>query len=291
MYNYKFVRNDIPDTYGILKLQDKILEIMVYIDDFCSKNGIKYYLMGGSALGAVRHSGFIPWDDDLDIFMPYEDYMRFISLCDEKLDTTRFYLQKEDTPENPYFFSKLRMNGTACINPVIKTGHQGIFVDIMCLNAAASSSFSKKLQYYAAGLLKARAITKTNYTTTSKVKKLQLIIAKIVVNGPIKKLLLHMVRKYNSAPSSQKAHLFGRASYASSFYNTDDFGAGKRVPFEQVELVVPCNVEDYLAARYGDNYMQLPDEATKAVYQTHAIEWSIDTDYSVFAGNTSDGDR
>ena len=55
MSNYKFVRNELLDDYGILKLQDKILEIMVYIDSFCRENQITYYLMGGSALGAVRH--------------------------------------------------------------------------------------------------------------------------------------------------------------------------------------------------------------------------------------------
>ena len=73
MNNYKYVRNDLEDSYGILKLQDKILEIMVYIDQFCKENDIKYFLMGGSALGAMRHKGFIPWDDDLDIFMDYEN--------------------------------------------------------------------------------------------------------------------------------------------------------------------------------------------------------------------------
>ena len=131
MNDYKYIRNNLSDDYGILKLQNKILEIMAYIDEFCRNNEITYYLMGGSALGAMRHGGFIPWDDDLDIFMPYKDYMKFIQLCETKLDEDRFYLQKEDTPENPYYFSKLRMNGTTCLSPVIDIGHQGIFVDII----------------------------------------------------------------------------------------------------------------------------------------------------------------
>ena len=61
----------------IKQVQKKILEIMMYIDKICKANGIAYYIMGGTALGAVRHQGFIPWDDDLDIFMTPENYEKF----------------------------------------------------------------------------------------------------------------------------------------------------------------------------------------------------------------------
>lgn len=63
-----YVRNDLQDTYGIIDLQERLLEIMVDIDGFCKKYNIDYCLMAGSALGAERHKGFIPWDDDIDIY-------------------------------------------------------------------------------------------------------------------------------------------------------------------------------------------------------------------------------
>lgn len=279
---YKYVRNDLEDSYGILPLQDKILEIMVYIDNFCKEHNITYYLMGGSALGAVRHGGFIPWDDDLDIFMTYDNYVKFADCCEKYLDTEKFYFQKEDTEENPYFFSKIRMNGTTCYNPILPKGHQGIFVDIMCLNNAPSGSLGKKVQYYAGGLLKASALLRTNYSTDSKKKKIELFITKCIVTKPVKKLLLRLVRKYNSHPTDEYAHVFGRAKFANSFYDSSYFGEGKYVPFEQVSLCVPDKAENYLADRYGSRFMEMPDEKTKALYASHASLWSIDQDYKEF---------
>ena len=96
-------------------IQDKLLEIAVYFDAFCKSNNVVYYLMGGSALGAIRHKGFIPWDDDIDVFMTYENYIKFFNACELSLDTDNYYLQKENTSEWPLFFSKLRMNGTTFI--------------------------------------------------------------------------------------------------------------------------------------------------------------------------------
>ena len=218
---------NLPDTYGILALQNKILEIAVYLDKFCREHNITYYLMGGSALGAMRHKGFIPWDDDLDVFMDFQNYQKFQTACKNDLDTKHYYFQQENSKENPCFFSKLRANGTTCIEEAWKhrkNMHQGIFVDIMCLNNAAPTHLGKYIQYYAAGLLKAHAITQSNYHTNSKLKKIQLFIAKWAVNPFTKSFLLYLVRRYNKKSTKTVAHLFGRAKFKNSFYPTEDFG-------------------------------------------------------------------
>ena len=279
------MRNELNDTYGILELQNKILEIVLYLDKFCKEHGIIYYLMGGSALGAMRHQGFIPWDDDLDVFMDYQNYQKFISCAEKYLDTDKFYFQKEDTKELPHLFSKLRMNNTTCIEYVNKNRkmHQGIFVDIMCLNNAAPKGIKRKIQYYSAALLKASAVAKTAYKTDNKLKKIQLFFSKLFVKGFIKKILLNFVRGYNkNFKSEELAHVFGRAKFKNSFYPIVDFGIPRYVNFEKIKLPVPRKVEEYLTIRFGKNYMQMPDEKTKAIYQSHSMKWDTKKSYTEY---------
>lgn len=282
MPNLKYMRDELEDAYGILPLQDKILEIMVYIDRFCQEREIEYFLMGGSALGAARHGGFIPWDDDLDIFMTYDNYAKFADCCAKYLDKEKFYFQREDCDENPYFFSKLRMNGTACLNPVLNRGHRGIFVDIMCLNKAPDNRFLRLAQYYSAGILKASAVAKTDYKTTSIKKRIALRVAEILARGCVKKFLLRQVRKYNKGNFETRAHVFGRARFRNSFYPAEIFSEPREASFEKTTLFVPNGLERYLTLRYGDSYMELPDEKTKAAYQSHATVWDVDKDYSEY---------
>ncbi len=87
-------------NYSMKQIQSKILEVMIYVDKLCRDNDIEYYIMGGTALGAVRHKGFIPWDDDLDIFMTPGNYEKFKSAFSTKNDS-RFEIQEWRLGNNP----------------------------------------------------------------------------------------------------------------------------------------------------------------------------------------------
>ena len=84
------------NSRDLKELQNKMLELVEYFDIFCGKHDIVYYLMGGTALGAVRHAGFIPWDDDFDVFMDYKNYQKFCHIIKYDLDKEKYFFQEEN---------------------------------------------------------------------------------------------------------------------------------------------------------------------------------------------------
>ena len=274
------IKNGNDDPYNLKILQNKILELVLYFDKFCNDNNIKYFLMGGSALGAMRHKGFIPWDDDFDVFLDFDNYQKLLSKID-LIDKNRFYFQKECSYENPFYFSKLRMNGTTFIEDnVIKNinMHQGIFIDIMCLYPVSDKESEQKRQYYAAALLKSKALIKSGYKTDNKKKKF-LLLSKIVVNRFTEPIIHEYVKKYVKKGSNSYGHFFGRAKVKKAVYPKHCFNTQRYVDFENVKLPVPNGVEEYLTIRYGDKYMEMPDQKTKDLYPSHTLFWDVNKDY------------
>jgi lipopolysaccharide cholinephosphotransferase len=105
----------LSDT-DLRKLQMVLLEILVETDRICKKHNIKYCIVGGTLIGAVRHKGFIPWDDDLDISMSRREYDRFREVCKTELDTSRYFFQDHTTdPKYNHYFGKVLRNGTTFV--------------------------------------------------------------------------------------------------------------------------------------------------------------------------------
>lgn len=271
-------------TVDIKSLQNKILEIALYFDKFCQENNITYYLMGGSALGAIRHKGFIPWDDDLDVFMTFDNYTKFLSKAKQNLNTNKFYLQEENTEEWPMFFTKLRLNGTTFIeeNTMDNKMHQGVYIDVMCLNNVSSNIFFRFIQYSAALLLTSQTIMQRGYKTNSNLKKkVAMLFSHFFVRGYVKKGLLAIVRSLNKQQTSMVGHFFGRAPFLKTSFPREWLGSQRYVPFELSKLPIPTQAEKYLTLRFGD-FMKMPNESTKSEYPVHAHLVDLSQDYSVY---------
>ena len=113
------------------KLHLILLELLEYVDSICKQNNLQYLLIGGTALGARRHRGFIPWDDDIDIGLPREDYEKLLGILKSRNDG---YSVQDETNEDNYFcpFAKLRKNGTIFCEKISQGLYKnnGIYIDI-----------------------------------------------------------------------------------------------------------------------------------------------------------------
>ena len=143
------------ETLG--KLHKTLLVILKEIDRVARKNKIEYTLEGGTLLGAVRHGGFIPWDDDADVILTRDEYKKFYKACKKDLDKKHFFLQEYRTdPEYPWGYSKMRLNNTAIIQEKQEelNFHKGIFVDIFIYDGVPDNMILRELHYGACHLIR-----------------------------------------------------------------------------------------------------------------------------------------
>lgn len=253
---------------AVLEEHHKALLVLLHeFDRVCTALEIPYFLFAGSLLGAARHKGFIPWDDDLDVIMGRGDYVRFLR-CAPELLNERFFLQKEFSEHWPMFFSKLRLQGTTCLEkyrPKDSLIHQGVYMDIFPCDNAYDSGILRKLQFYASKVVIAKGLDREGYLTDDKKKKAFMLLCRLLPRGPFHRL----VKGPKKTGSYVHSFLGGASRYAKSVYPADCFAKSCRLPFEDGSFCAPQGYDRLLRILYGD-YMTLPSEKERACKQ-HAI--------------------
>lgn len=240
-------------------LQKVILMIAKDINDLCLTNGIRYFLLGGSAIGAVRHKGFIPWDDDLDIVMDAENYDRFIKVCREQLDTEKYYLQ-EGLVDWPMPFTKIKLRGTLFQEPgqfENPEGECGIFLDVFKVENAPSSALGQRWQYFCAKYLLCYCLLERGWSEISGMKKMMMMAAYPLKIKWLRSLLKHQTEKWNGKDADCRFFWAGRYRFAKAFYTKDIFDGAIYVPFEDTKFPVPEKYDKWLTQIFGD-YMTPP---------------------------------
>ncbi len=253
------MREGLDDRYGFLPLQDKILEIAVYADALCRENDIDYCLMGGSALGAKRHGGFIPWDDDLDIFMTPSQYERFREVFSEKGDHDKFYLQEWGATDGMVTISKIRMNNTTYIEESLRDWdiHQGIYIDIFILHTCPNNRLEQLHQCLWAKYVIMKGLAVRGYTRRGGFLGFAL---KVMAKMPDKFLVKHglkQVYRYRNRKTNYYCNFLGKAVFSNAIYKREYFDETEYIPFETVELRAPKKLHEFLSDRFGD-YMKPP---------------------------------
>lgn len=267
-----------PNT--IKDVQEKILDIMKYIDFICRENGITYYIMGGTALGAVRHGGFIPWDDDLDIFMTPSEYEKFKAFF-ESSKQDKFVLQEWRTTPKYLEYAKVRMNGTTFIEEHFKNFkdmHHGIYVDIMILHKVPNSLLTQKKIYYYSKFVTLYGLSQRNWRPKTKAQAIVLKSLKIMPSKFMTKVFYKKIYKYDNMETDYKyCYWITPAKFKNGLFDKEFFSVPVDIPFEDTLLLGSDKIKEYLEYRYGD-YMKLPNEAQRKA-AVHAMIYDTDKDY------------
>lgn len=267
----------------IKSVQQKILETMKYIDKLCRENGIVYYIMGGTALGAVRHGGFIPWDDDLDIFMTPDEYIKFKTVF-KKENSSQFVIQEWKTTDKYLEYAKVRMNGTTFIEEQFKKRkdlHQGIYVDIMILHKVPQNKFIQKLVYYESKFVTLYALSQRGWKPKTKAQAVVLKFLKIMPCRLMAKICYKRIYKYDNLQKGFKyCYWITPAKFKNGLFDDVYFEKPVDIPFEDTSLLGSEKIKEYLQYRYGD-YMKLPpEEARRAA--VHASVYDVERDYTEY---------
>jgi lipopolysaccharide cholinephosphotransferase len=255
----------------ITDVQDKILDIMRFIDQVCREHEIVYYIMGGTALGAVRHGGFIPWDDDLDIFMTPDNYGKFRSVF-RMIGSGWFVLQEWKITGDYLEYAKVRMNGTTFIEAVYqgrKEMHHGIYVDIMILHKCPANRLIQRLLFYASKYVTLAALSQRNWKPKTQLQKLALGMLNILPNQSLSRHCYQLIYQYEGLERNfVYCYFITKARFYQGIFARDLFAAPVDVPFAGTVLMGPTDIRKYLEIRYGD-YLRLPPEEQRRE-ATHA---------------------
>lgn len=284
----KYMRENLEDNYGFLELQEKILEIMIDVDEFCKENSIEYCLMGGSALGAKRHGGFIPWDDDLDIFMTPDNYEKFRSCFRKKGDTEKYYLQEWGAVDGMVTIAKVRMNDTTYVEESLKDWniHHGVYIDIFILHTCPNNFIQQLWQCLWAKYVIMKGLAIRGYNRRKGFLGFALKIMRLFPNYFLVKYGLHQVYKYRNKKTDYYCNFLGKAVFKNAIYKREWFEKSVYAPFEKVELRIPENLHDFLTFRFGD-YMK-PPSPERIKWEQHAEFWDTEKDFSAYLKNIKD---
>ena len=246
--------------------QKKLVDMLAWFHNFCEVHKLRYYIIAGTMLGAVRHKGFIPWDDDIDVGMPRVDYEKLRTLFESCFDEKYvFEFPTKDNVEYPYLIAKLYDKGTTFVEKQRYVVKRGIYMDIFPLDGIGNNMEDAKENYspfywrYCLNLMINGAFLKRRSLKKNLAVFLGRIISPLFVNR--KKLSLkidELAKRYDFDDSKIVSNLMGGSKYK-GMVPYDYFGTPTLIDFENIKVYGLEKPDLYLKAMYGD-YMSLPPE-------------------------------
>ncbi len=269
---------------NIKKLQKKELEIMKYFNNFCEENNIKYYLAYGTLIGAVRHHGFIPWDDDVDVFVSGEDFLKLKEVFNKKVHNNKYFYQTLQTENNYYLlWDKVRLNDTIFVEEGWENNdiNNGIFIDIFPLLEYPDTEKEEKKfirKYKFIRLLVEANINnnKSRYNNYGFVGKILSKFIKILPQVIRNKIVIKNI-KYLCLYKSNSKYYYSLDEGLKIKFLKKPFENIKTVKFEDTNFNVPSDYHTNLIELYGD-YMKLPPEEERIGHGKVYLSFGDDKD-------------
>ena len=261
------------DEETLKDLQQEELKIFKEFIKVCDILNINYYLIGGTCIGAIRHNGFIPWDDDIDVCMLREEYDIFVKQAQKYLPSNYFLQTFETDPEYPNCFAKIRNSETTFIEDSVKDKkmNHGIYIDIFPLDNLYKYNVIKDK------LIKIALFRHLHNNSNDFKKKIAVAISDLFYKRKSKnelcEILDKMYRKGNSKSSEKVVNYGGAWGIKKESHFKSDYQDYKLVDFEDIKVKVPIGYDRCLKDTYGD-YMKLPPEEKR---QPHHFSETIDT--------------
>lgn len=262
-------RVNVMDNETLRKVQLVQLEIAKEIKRVCEENNITCWMEGGTLLGAVRHGGFIPWDDDLDLGMHREDYEKFLRIAPDALNEKYELVDWKTVRDYPNFFCKVMKKGTVYVEEMMSGSSKcGIWVDIFPYDNCPNEASARKRQIAQLTVLRAMIRAKTHWN--SWYVRGKFVLKKWLVNLPFQIMAAFFTKEQLVYAYEQCTTQYNKTSCSNVFYHDPVFG-GKwvmpkkifaefiQLPFEDDTLTSPVGYDTYLTRGYGD-YMTPPPE-------------------------------
>ena len=248
------VRCDFPVDVRRKKIWLILMDLAMEFDRFCTEHGLTWFLVGGSMLGAARHQGFIPWDDDIDAGMPRADYEKLLGLMNEFSDP--YELQAPGKTRGYYFtFARLRNVRTSALNPAfaLQGFNMGLYLDIFPLDEWKPEDAEKSYNR-----IRDLCIDNSNYMRRSNPHLPERDRRRADAwsgRDPMENVreVEALARQFNGTDAAYLSHaVITLDAFSHNYFRRECFESFIRLPFESITLPVPSGYDSFLTSQYGD---------------------------------------
>ena len=260
----------------IQELKNIQLDILKYVDNFCQLHKITYFMCGGTLIGAVRHKGFIPWDDDIDIMMKRDDYERFIELFSKEKSYYKVYshhIQKK----YPHAYAKVADDRTVLLNNINGAIEMGVNIDVFPIDDLPDNEKIIKNLFEKSFSLNRKLSLKQIKISTNRsiIKNIILLIGRFIYSfTKVHKVIVSLnenATKYRGSNGMKCADLVAGFGYK-EIQDRSNLSKAIKMKFEDTEFMAPIGYDKYLRGMYGD-YMTLPPKEKRTSHHDFSAYW------------------